>query len=755
MPITYNIDRQLMGAHMEALVAQLEESFFFLDSQYNFLYVNPATEKLLLKSRDDLLGKNIWEVINIENNPNLFNIIMRSIEGEKHIKTNVFSNTHQKWLYIEIFKSASGISVELSDVRRDRFAFENVKQLPLETLIDNIPQIAFAASVTGTNIYFNKKWAEYTGELWEGEISKVWKTVIHPDDYERVIDLWYQHSSKDEPYEAEYRIKNYNGEYRWHLGRSNPVKAADNTIDFWIGTVTDINELKETQQKLKASKRFTQTLIDNSPDIIIITDYINNKNTYSNKVIGQVLGYDEKILELPASEYFEKYVHPEDLPKINRLIESMRADTSDDNIHNLIIRVKDGHEKWHWLQTKAMIFSRTESGVVADILFYYTDVTSIKETELKLKESIRFTDKIAEASPDLITILDFPTLRFTYVNRAPAYSFFPVDKLINSSIDILQAVVDPHDWPRFREYFAGFENAADEDILHLDYQMINTQKQWRWARSRGKIFERDENGKPAKIIIITQDITASKEIEEAARQNLLMQQLLEKKDEFMSVASHELKTPITTMKASIQILERLINTQAEEKLLKVFITKANEQINRLTSLINALLDNAKIQADKLTLTVSRFHIGEVIEESIMHSPSTHVISLKNIVSEPVEGDKNRIGQVLTNFITNAIKYSPNADKILIDTTKEGEFLKVCVRDFGIGIPKEKIDKVFDRFFRVEKTSSEFSGLGLGLYISEEIIKRHNGEVGVSSEEGKGSTFWFKIPMKFKELPTTD
>ncbi len=740
---------------MEALVAQLEESFFFLDSHYNFLYVNPATEKLLLKSREDLLGKNIWEVINIEHNPNLFNIIMRSIEGEKHIKTNVFSNTHQKWLYIEIFKSASGISVALSDVRRDRFAFENVKQLSLETLIDNIPQIAFAASVIGTNIYFNKKWAEYTGELWEGEISKVWKTVIHPDDYERVIDLWYQHSSKDEPYEAEYRIKKYNGEYRWHLGRSNPVKAADNTIDFWIGTVTDIDELKETQEKLKASKRFTQTLIDNSPDIIIITDYINNKNTYSNKVIGQVLGYDEKILELPSSEYFEKYLHPEDLPKINRLIESIRADTSDDNIHNLIIRVKDIHEKWHWLQTKAMIFSRTQTGVVKDILFYYTDITSIKETELKLKESIRFTDKIAEASPDLITILDFPTLRFTYVNRAPAYSFFPVDKLINSSIDILQAVVEPHDWPRFREYFSGFENAADEDILHLDYQMINTQKQWRWARSRGKIFERDEIGKPAKIIIITQDITASKEIEEAAKQNLLMQQLLEKKDEFMSVASHELKTPITTMKASIQILQRLIDTRAEEKLLKVFITKANEQINRLTSLINALLDNAKIQAEKLTLTISCFHIGEVIEDCIMHSPGTHVISLKNIVSEPIEGDKNRIGQVLTNFITNAIKYSPNADEILIDTQKEGDFLKVYVTDFGIGIPEKKIDKVFDRFFRVEETSSEFSGLGLGLYISAEIIKRHNGEVGVTSEEGKGSTFWFKIPMKFNELPTND
>jgi len=752
MPDIYNIDNQLLGAHMEALVAGLEESFFFLDTGYNFMYLNPATEKLLLKSKKDLLGKNIRDAIHKEENPALFDILIRSIEGEKHIKTNFFSIPHQKWLYIEIFRSASGISVEICDVRRDRFAFENVKQLPLETLVDNIPQIAFAASVIGTNIYFNKKWAEYTGEQWEGEISKLWKTVIHPDDYERIIGLWFQHSALGEPYEAEYRVRKYTGEYRWHLGRSNPVKAPDNNVDFWIGTVTDIHELKETQERLKASEHFAQTLIDNSPDIIVIVNYVNNKTSYSNKVISRILGYDAK-LEQADSGYFENYVHPEDLPKLNELVESIRTASSDDTIYNLLIRVKDAYGIWRWLQTTAMIFSRTESGSVQDILYYFTDITTLKETELKLKESIHFTNKIAEASPDLITVIDYTTLKFTYANRAPVYSFFTIEQLLNSTIDSLEPIVEPADWTRFRDYFNSFETATDEDILHLDYQMVNSQKDWRWVRTRGKVFERDEAGKPSKIIVVTQDITASKEIEEAARQNLLMQKLLEKKDEFMSVASHELKTPMTTMKASIQILQRLIDTQAEEKVLKVFISKANEQINRLTSLINDLLDNAKIQANRVSLRISSFHVREVIEDSIMHSPSSHEIRLRNIVDDVVEGDKVRIGQVLTNFLTNAIKYSPTAKEVIIDTQKEGDFLMVCVTDFGIGIPKEKVSMVFDRFFRVEDTSSEFSGLGLGLYISAEIIKRHNGKIGVNSVEGKGSTFWFKIPLKFKEPPT--
>lgn len=746
----HNIDNQLLGAHMEALVAELGESFIFLDNHYNFLYLNPAAENLLRKAGEDLIGKNIWEVIQLEDNPDLFKILMRSIEGEKHIKANFFSTSHQKWLYIEIFKSLSGISVEILDVRRDRFAFEYLKQLPLETVIDNIPQIAFAASIIGTNIYFNKRWVEYTGQEWEGEISKVWKNVIHPDDYQRVVDLWYEHSAKAEPYEAEYRIKKYNGEYRWHLGRSTPIKGSDNIVDFWIGTVTDIHELKEIQEKLKASEHFSQSLIDNSPDIIVIRNYIDNKITYSNKVISRILGYDEKELQQQTSGYLEKYFHPEDLPMIYQFKESIQANKLDDPSENLIIRVKDIQGRWRWLKTKAMIFSRTNSGLVKDILYYFTDITSLKEVELKLKGSIHFTDKVAEASPDLITTLDYPTLRFTYVNRAPIESVFTVNELMGSSINILEGIVEPSDWPRFLDYFNNFQNLSDEDILHLDYRMINAQKDWRWARSRGKVFERDESGKPTKIIIITQDITSSKEIEEAARQNLLMQKLLEKKDEFMSVASHELKTPITTLKASIQILQRLIDTQAEQKVLKLFIVKAHEQINRLISLINDLLDNARIQADKLNLTITQFYINEVLEESIMHSPSSHTITVKNIVHDLVEGDKTRIGQVLTNFITNAIKYSPKSNEIVIDTQKEGDYLKVYVTDFGIGIPKEKIERVFDRFFRVEDTSSEFSGLGLGLYISAEIIKRHHGEVGVMSEEGKGSTFWFKIPMKFNE-----
>jgi two-component system CheB/CheR fusion protein len=118
-------------------------------------------------------------------------------------------------------------------------------------------------------------------------------------------------------------------------------------------------------------------------------------------------------------------------------------------------------------------------------------------------------------------------------------------------------------------------------------------------------------------------------------------------------------------------------------------------------------------------------------------------------------DRHRIEQVLINFLSNAIKYSPDADKVLIDIRQEEEQVRVAVTDFGIGIPADKIRYIFDRFFRVQESSQKFSGLGLGLFISSEIVQRHGGQIGVESTEGQGSTFWFTLPLEMKEVPLTD
>lgn len=181
---------------------------------------------------------------------------------------------------------------------------------------------------------------------------------------------------------------------------------------------------------------------------------------------------------------------------------------------------------------------------------------------------------------------------------------------------------------------------------------------------------------------------------------------------------------------------------------KEFVTKTLRHIGKLNGLVSDLLDVSKIQAGKLQLNISSFNMNELINEvmeTVQHSSASH--ALRNVsASSPVivSADRERIEQVVTNLMTNAIKYSPGANEVIVNSyTKDGHCI-VAIQDFGIGISSSNLEKVFTRFYRVEGLEPHFSGLGIGLYIAYEIVRRHNGEMWVESEEGKGSTFFFKL-----------
>lgn len=223
------------------------------------------------------------------------------------------------------------------------------------------------------------------------------------------------------------------------------------------------------------------------------------------------------------------------------------------------------------------------------------------------------------------------------------------------------------------------------------------------------------------------------------------------RNEFISIASHELKTPVTSVKAYAQMLQRKFmkigDANSSENLRKM-----DEQLNKLSLLINDLLDVTKIEAGKLLLHEDFYDFDELIletVESIQHTIEQKIKVLGQ-TGRKVYGDKERTSQVLINFLSNAAKYSPGSKKIEVILKYGKDTVEVNVRDFGLGITKEKHSKVFERFYRASGPKGEtFSGLGLGLYISKEIITRQRGKIWVASEVGKGSTFSFSLPI-FKE-----
>lgn len=225
--------------------------------------------------------------------------------------------------------------------------------------------------------------------------------------------------------------------------------------------------------------------------------------------------------------------------------------------------------------------------------------------------------------------------------------------------------------------------------------------------------------------------------------------LEQQKDEFIAIASHELKTPITTLKAFTQILQnKLKNSTNKEDF--IYLEKMNGQLDRLTILVKELLDVSKIESGTIPLQRDYFNFDQLVSntiEDLQRITSRHHLIIRGKTDKKIWGDKNRINQIITNLTLNAIKYSPTASKIIIHLLHNKHNVIVKVKDFGIGVTKENQTKIFDRFFRVKGSSGErFPGLGLGLYISSEIVKAHGGKMWVRSTPNKGSTFFFSLPI---------
>jgi len=225
---------------------------------------------------------------------------------------------------------------------------------------------------------------------------------------------------------------------------------------------------------------------------------------------------------------------------------------------------------------------------------------------------------------------------------------------------------------------------------------------------------------------------------------------MEKRDEFIGVASHELKTPLTSLKGYLQLLASYKKDELPPAI-KTYVEKANSSMNKLQHLVNDLLDVSKIQAGRLEYKLLPLDLSTIIEAWIENA--AHIYPAYNFINKAhgaftINGNAERLEQVLMNIVNNAVKYSPVNKDIIIETSRHDNKVKVSVTDFGIGLSAEQIERIFERFYRVEDKKFMTGGLGMGLYISAEIINAHNGKIGVESEPGKGSTFYFELPLMY-------
>jgi signal transduction histidine kinase len=239
-----------------------------------------------------------------------------------------------------------------------------------------------------------------------------------------------------------------------------------------------------------------------------------------------------------------------------------------------------------------------------------------------------------------------------------------------------------------------------------------------------------------RILLAIEDITERREIEQ-------------RKEDFISIASHEMKTPLTSIKGNLQLLQRKAQQNNDTKYFSGFET-AVKSVARLERLIYDLLDVSKIQAGRVAFNFTTFQLDRLINESvsgIQATTNTHTITVTGSANIEVNADFGRLEQVLLNLLSNAVKYSPDGKDVALHTTILPDYVKVSITDKGVGIHERDHKRIFERFYRADQISEKFPGVGIGLYVSNEIIKEHKGTLWVDSKEGEGAKFSFTIPIK--------
>ncbi|MEP6582765.1 MAG: PAS domain-containing sensor histidine kinase [Ginsengibacter sp.] len=370
----------------------------------------------------------------------------------------------------------------------------------------------------------------------------------------------------------------------------------------------------------------------------------------------------------------------------------------------------------------------------------------------RLKDALNYAETITDALHEPMVLL-YPDLTIRNANQA-FYKTFQTTPVATESKLIYE--LDDWQWniPELKIFLEEILSTKTSfDNFEVMHQFKNIGKKIMLLNAR-KVMMGSE--KAPMILMTINDITYQRNYEQQLEkekniiaENKRLLEISRQKDDFFSMASHELKTPITSIKGFAQLLEHDFTERGNTQAAKM-LSKMNLQIVKLTALIGDLLDATKIENDKLQYYLDDINLNQLIRDAVKElqlTDKTHTIKVNLVKNAPVQGDGDRIKQVLTNLISNAIKFSPKAKTIDITSTNDKKHITVCVKDFGMGITKEMQGKIFERFFRVDGAKDDnFRGLGLGLYISAAIIKHHKGTISVKSAKGKGATFCFKLPL---------
>jgi PAS domain S-box-containing protein len=608
--------------------------------------------------------------------------------------------------------------------------------------------------------------------------------LLHPDDKEHSLALVRALlATAEERVIMQHRVRHKQGTYRWiEVTMTNLLTDPD--VHAIVATFRDITERKQDEER--------QQLLDEASKLLVSSlDHQITLQEIAQMIVPKLADYcrigilDE---EHHIKDITVNHIHPEQLALVRALYEQYRDRTNathglqrlfetgkpeliSDVSGDVLPSMQDNPELLTIIQALglksymgtplivhdriigAITFSSTQPHrhyTPDDLTFAQElarrialvlenarlhreaqeEIAERKRVEAQLRQSEERYRLVVEHTMDLITLLD---IQGTIIYNSPScqtlLGYTPQEMIGEPALSF----VHPDDRARLEVELTNVVRGGSANVA--SYRARHKDGHWVILAATGSAVY-DEQGHPFLIVSTSHDITQQQELER-------------RKDEFISMASHELKTPVTSLRGFTHILQRRF-AQSEDAQVLHYLARMDVQLKKLTKLISDLLDLSRIQTGKLTFEEERFDLDRLVRETVENLQAvtpTHQLAIESIGSIFLYGDRDRIEQVLLNLLTNAIKYSPDASKVLIRVASDQHRATVSVQDFGIGIANGHHQKIFERFYQAEDaTEQTYPGLGIGLYISQEIVQRHHGRIWVESQKGGGATFYMSLPL---------
>jgi len=772
----------------------------FLGPLYKVASANAAMLEIWDKTEEEVIGKPIFQILPDAREPELEEAIAKVyLTGEPYhaverpLKMQRFGNSEKVYqnFVCQPYRGGDGEVLGILAISIDVTAQVTARH-ELERLYKQV-SLAKEAAELGTfdmDLSTGKlEWDARCRELFgikdnrEIDYDRDFVQGLHLEDRDRVLaaidDVIHKNNHNGE-YDVVYRTLGADDDkLRWVRAKGKVYQDEQNKGTRFIGSVLDVTEQKyaELKSRIVFEKQARLAAIVDSSDDIIISKQLDGTITSWNASAERMFGYtaDEAIGQ-HISLIIPKNRLSEETFIISRIKKGNKVDHFD-----TVRKAKDGSEVFLSITVSPIV---DEKGNVIGASKIARDIKAqveVKEVSRRYTQRLEVLNMISETISeelDLNSILQKVTDATTQLTGAKFGAFFYNKTDENGDSYLLYTLSGAP-----REAFEKFGMPRHTALFHPTFsgqgvvRIDDVTKDPRYGKNHphrgmpeghlpvlsyltvpvisqsGRVIGGLFFGHPKAAVFTAEHeslVTAIAAQAAIGIDNAMLyekvRELNDKKDEFIGLASHELKTPLASINGYLQILNRLVKDLSAQK----FLGKASLQVRKLTSLVNDLLDVSKIEAGKLKLTLVNFDMKEVVEEAIdliRNSTESYEIILAEAPETCiVNGDSQRIEQVVINLLSNAIKYSPGANKVEVRMMQEADKVLVAVTDNGLGIAEDKIKNLFSRFYRIEEATPNISGLGIGLYLSHEIITRHQGAIWVESELGKGSTFWFSLPL---------